>query len=41
MKNTHTLIIGGSFSGLALAACLRRKGIEYLLIEKEDKIGMP
>ena len=41
MKQTNTLIIGASISGLASAACLQRKGIEYTIIEKESQIATP
>jgi indole-3-pyruvate monooxygenase len=37
----HTLIIGASFSGLATAACLSRKGLGYTVLEKEDAVGAP
>src|SRR5580692_1169543 len=37
----HTLIIGASFSGLATAACLSRKGMAYTVLEKEDAAGAP
>jgi len=37
----HTLIIGASFSGLATAACLSRKGMAYTVLEKEDAVGAP
>ncbi len=41
MKQTNTLIIGASVSGLASAACLKKKGIEYIIIEKESHIAAP
>ncbi|GMQ30500.1 NAD(P)/FAD-dependent oxidoreductase [Algoriphagus confluentis] len=41
MTETNTLIIGGSFSGLACAACLGKNKVNYLLIEKADQIGNP
>jgi indole-3-pyruvate monooxygenase len=41
MKQTNTLIIGASISGLASAACLQKKGIEYTIIEKETQIASP
>jgi len=40
-KDTNTLIIGASISGLAAAACLHRKKIEYLIIEKQDRVAAP
>jgi indole-3-pyruvate monooxygenase len=41
MKQTNTLIIGASISGLASAACLRKRGIDYDIIEKETQIATP
>ncbi|HLA58783.1 MAG TPA: NAD(P)/FAD-dependent oxidoreductase [Puia sp.] len=41
MKQTNTLIIGASISGLASAACLQTKGIGYTIIEKETQIATP
>jgi cation diffusion facilitator CzcD-associated flavoprotein CzcO len=41
VKQTNTLIIGASISGLACAAALQRQGIDYTLIEKEQQIAMP
>jgi len=41
MKQTHTLIIGASISGLASAACLRKKNIEYIIIEKQGQVASP
>ena len=41
MKETHTLIIGASFAGLASAGCLTKAGIDYLMIEKEEVIAYP
>jgi indole-3-pyruvate monooxygenase len=41
MKQTNTLIIGSSISGLASAACLKKMGIEYSIIEKESQIASP
>jgi indole-3-pyruvate monooxygenase len=41
MKQTNTLIIGASISGLASAACLKKMGIEYTIIEKESQIAAP
>ncbi|HEY8970641.1 MAG TPA: NAD(P)/FAD-dependent oxidoreductase [Puia sp.] len=39
--NTNTLIIGASISGLASAACLQKKNIEYIIIEKQGQIASP
>ncbi|HET7002197.1 MAG TPA: NAD(P)-binding domain-containing protein [Puia sp.] len=41
MKQTNTLIIGASISGLASAACLQKRGIGYTMIEKENRIAAP
>ncbi|MBS1601849.1 MAG: NAD(P)/FAD-dependent oxidoreductase [Bacteroidetes bacterium] len=43
MPATHpeTLVVGASISGLALAACLQKQGIDYALIEKENEIAKP
>lgn len=35
------MIIGASFSGLAVAACLSRAKVDYVLIEKGDGVGAP
>lgn len=41
MIKTEALIIGGSISGLALAASLQKHGIPYIVIEKEAQIASP
>jgi len=41
MKETSTLIVGASISGLASAACLQKQGIEYIIIEKTGLVGTP
>ena len=41
MRQTHTLIIGAGVSGLALASCLQKQGIEYLICEKESQVATP
>ena len=41
MNQTNTLIIGASISGLACAASLQKKKIDYILIEKENSIASP
>jgi len=41
VKKTNTLIIGASVSGLASAACLQKRRIEYFIIEKTNYIGTP
>jgi cation diffusion facilitator CzcD-associated flavoprotein CzcO len=41
MIQTHTLVIGASISGLALASSLQKQGIEHLIIEKESQVATP
>ncbi|HEU5166253.1 MAG TPA: NAD(P)/FAD-dependent oxidoreductase [Chitinophagaceae bacterium] len=41
MKQTDTLIIGASISGLASAATLQKQGIEYIIIEKHSQSVAP
>jgi len=41
MRQTETLIIGASISGLASAASLQKKGLGYTIIEKETRIATP
>ncbi len=41
MKETKTMIVGASFSGLASAACLQKHGIAYTIIEKTNSVGTP
>jgi cation diffusion facilitator CzcD-associated flavoprotein CzcO len=41
MKETNTLIIGASVSGLASAGCLKRAGIDYTIIEKHGLVATP
>jgi len=41
MKETNTLIVGSSISGLASAACLHKKNIDYIIIEKQDQVAAP
>lgn len=38
---TPVLIVGASLSGLATAACLRRGGVAFTIIEKEGEIAAP
>lgn len=38
-KETNTLIVGASISGLASASTLQKKNIEYIIIEKESQVG--
>ena len=41
MKQTNTLIIGASFSGLACAVSLQKKQVECIIIEKENRAAAP
>ena len=41
MRYSNTLIIGASVSGLACASCLKKNGIDYVIIEKQSQIGAP
>jgi indole-3-pyruvate monooxygenase len=41
VEETKALIIGASFSGLACAAALGCKNIDYRIIEKQDRAGAP
>jgi hypothetical protein len=41
MKQTEILIVGASISGLALAASLQKRGIDYTIIERHDQIAYP
>jgi len=41
VKQTNTLIIGASISGLACAACLRKENIPYTIIEKNNQLATP
>jgi indole-3-pyruvate monooxygenase len=41
MNQTDTLVIGASFSGLASAVSLQKKGIAYIVIEKEAQVASP
>ena len=36
---THTIIVGAGPSGLALAACLTREKVPYLLLERAEQVG--
>lgn len=36
---TNTVIIGAGASGLALGACLRRKEVPFVILEKADQVG--
>jgi cation diffusion facilitator CzcD-associated flavoprotein CzcO len=41
LKQTNTLIVGTSISGLAAAACLQKQGVAYIIIEKHRQIAVP
>jgi len=41
VKQTNTLIIGASISGLASAASLQKQNIEYIIIEKQNQVAAP
>jgi indole-3-pyruvate monooxygenase len=41
IQQTQTLIIGASVSGLASAACLQKRGIGYIIIDKEANVASP
>jgi indole-3-pyruvate monooxygenase len=41
VKQTNTLIIGASISGLASAASLQKQNIEYIIIEKQNQVATP
>ncbi|MGC4036307.1 MAG: NAD(P)/FAD-dependent oxidoreductase [Chitinophagaceae bacterium] len=38
---TETLVIGASIAGLATAACLKKKNIPFILIEKQNQAATP
>ncbi|MCC6796385.1 MAG: NAD(P)-binding domain-containing protein [Candidatus Hydrogenedentes bacterium] len=37
--DTHTLIVGAGPSGLAMAACLTRQKVPYVLLERAEQVG--
>ena len=41
LRQTNTLIIGASFSGLGSAATLQKKHIGYIIIEKQSRVAAP
>jgi indole-3-pyruvate monooxygenase len=41
MKQTNTLIVGASISGLASASTLQKRNIDYVIIEKESQVATP
>jgi indole-3-pyruvate monooxygenase len=40
MPTTDTLIIGASAAGLATSACLGEQGIDHVIVERTDEIGV-
>jgi cation diffusion facilitator CzcD-associated flavoprotein CzcO len=38
-KTTNTIIIGAGAAGLACAACLKKSGIPFILLEKNNRVG--
>ncbi len=41
MKQTETLVVGASISGLASASSLQKQHIEYIVIEKQSQVAAP
>lgn len=41
MKQTETLVVGASISGLASASSLQKQHIEYIVIEKQSQVATP
>ena len=41
MKQTETLVVGASISGLASASSLQKQDIEYIVIEKQSQVAAP
>ena len=39
VTETSVVIIGASAAGLATAACLKRQGVDYLLLEQGQQVG--
>ncbi len=39
MTETNTLIIGAGPAGLAVAACLKQRGVPFILLEQGDRVG--
>ncbi len=38
--DTHTVIVGAGPAGLAVAACLKQRGVPFLLLEQGDRVGV-
>jgi indole-3-pyruvate monooxygenase len=41
MKQSETLVVGASISGLASASSLQKQDIEYIVIEKQSQVAAP
>jgi cation diffusion facilitator CzcD-associated flavoprotein CzcO len=41
MKQSETLVVGASISGLASASSLQKQNIEYIIIEKQSQVATP
>lgn len=41
MKQTKTLVVGASIAGMAAAAVLKKKGVDYIIIEREATAAAP
>lgn len=41
MKQTETLVVGASISGLASASSLQEQDVEYIVIEKQSQVAAP
>jgi indole-3-pyruvate monooxygenase len=41
LRQTNTVIVGAGISGLACAASLQRRNIEYFILEKQNQIATP
>src|ERR1700761_6281751 len=39
MEQTNVAIIGAGPAGLAVAACLRKAGVYFIILEKEQQVG--
>jgi cation diffusion facilitator CzcD-associated flavoprotein CzcO len=39
MEQTNVAVIGAGPAGLAVAACLRKAGVDFIILEKEQQVG--
>ena len=39
MIETNTLIVGAGPAGLAVAACLKQRGVPFILLEQGERVG--